>query len=396
MIELTRLSQVLIDEPQVPRPTLDDLRSRSRARRLRRQLQAVGAVVVFVVVAFGAVTLAHSPSSTTPPATELTSYFQNAVSVPNATLESVGLPSTVAIPTRVTPSLTTVSTNDVVSYVGAEYCPYCALQRWALLVALSKFGTFNHLDSQVFSSSSDVYPHLASWSFVGATYSSKYFAFVATELTSSTPSKSDVGGHQQLERMTRAQRIAYHRYDAQGEIPFVDVGNQFVTLGASSSPSVLEGLTLSQIGSDLNSATSPVARAIDGSANYFTAALCAMIQKSAPTICSSSLIRAATAALNVGASSSAGPTSATFPAQPPTNAPLSVWKKWSVAAHRFLLQSAATFRPSNPTCTVSKISVTGRKSSKQFMGIPAGIWTWALSISGHCPPGTSDGLIKHS
>jgi len=47
----------------------------------------------------------------------------------------------------------TVATNGVVSYVGGEYCPYCAIQRWALLVALSKFGSFTNLDGQVISSS---------------------------------------------------------------------------------------------------------------------------------------------------------------------------------------------------------------------------------------------------
>ena len=32
-----------------------------------------------------------------------------------------------------------------VVYVGSEFCPYCAADRWALVVALSRFGTFAHL-----------------------------------------------------------------------------------------------------------------------------------------------------------------------------------------------------------------------------------------------------------
>jgi len=109
----------------------------------------------------------------------------------------------VAVPTKITPSVSTVATNGVVSYVGGEYCPYCAIQRWALLVALSKFGSFTNLDGQVISSSTDVYPGLASWSFVGAKYSSPYFTFDPTELTSSTP--SDSGGYQPLEKMSAGQ-----------------------------------------------------------------------------------------------------------------------------------------------------------------------------------------------
>jgi Domain of unknown function (DUF929) len=397
MIELTQRSQALIDEPPVPRPTLDELRARTHRRQWRQRALAVSAAVIFVVAALGALSLTRSPSIPTLPATELTSYFEAAVNVSNATLESVGLPSTVVTPDRVTPSISTVATNGVVSYVGAEYCPYCALQRWALLVALSKFGTFTHLDTRIFSSSSDVYPHLASWSFYGATYKSKYFAFDPTELTSSEPSKNGVGGYQRLQKMSVAQSTAFHRYNASGEIPFVDMGNRFVTLGASASPSVLSGLTLNQIGSSLNNPESPVAQSIDGSANYLIGALCTMVQKSPPTFCSSGDIRAAVSALNTGVSSSTGTSDAnTYPTQPPTDAPLSVWKRWSSADRKFMLRAAATFRPSNPACTVLKISVTGQKLSKPLMGIPAGVWTWALSMTGHCAPGESGGLAERS
>jgi hypothetical protein len=392
MIELTQRSQALIEEPLVPRPTLEELRSRTQRRQWRQRALAVGAVVIFVVAAFGVVSLTRSPSSPTSPTAELASYFQAAVSVSNTTLESVGLPSTVAIPDRVSPSISTVATNGVVSYVGAEYCPYCALQRWALLVALSKFGTFTHLDKEILSSSSDVYPHLASWSFYGATYKSKYFTFDPTELTSSHPAKNGVDGYERLQTMSAAQSTAFHRYDASGEIPFVDVGNRFVTLGSSASPSVLSGLTLNQIGSALNDPKSPVAQSIDGSANYLIAALCTMVQTSPPTFCSSGDVHAALSALHTGVSSSSGsaPSNA-YPTQPPTNAPLTVWKTWSRAEHRFWLRAAATFRPSNPNCTVSKIVVTGRKLSKPLMGIPAGVWLWGMSLEGHCP-GDGGGL----
>ncbi|MGH3290263.1 MAG: DUF929 family protein, partial [Trebonia sp.] len=32
-----------------------------------------------------------------------------------------------------------------VLYVGAEYCPYCAMENWPLIVALSRFGQFTGL-----------------------------------------------------------------------------------------------------------------------------------------------------------------------------------------------------------------------------------------------------------
>jgi len=32
-----------------------------------------------------------------------------------------------------------------VVYIGAEYCPYCAVERWPLIVALNRFGTLTNL-----------------------------------------------------------------------------------------------------------------------------------------------------------------------------------------------------------------------------------------------------------
>jgi hypothetical protein len=385
MSQLSQLSQALIEELPIRRPTIDELRTRTHRRHVRRRSFAAGSLALALGVA---ILVAGVGESSTPPGvgeTQLASYYQAAVNVSNSTLEAVGLPATVAIPTRVSPSLSTASTNDVVSYVGAEYCPYCAIQRWALLVALSKFGTFTNLNREVFSSSSDAFPHLASWSFVGAKYMSKYFRFDPVELSSDN--RDTAGEYAPLESMTAPQRVAYDRFNPQGELPFVDFGNHYVTRGASSSPAVLEGLSLSGIGIDLGNPKSPVARAVDGTANYFIAALCSMTQLNAPAICSTSVALAASKDLGAGVGpSEVTPGAATAPIQPPTNAPMSVWRKWSAEVHKYVLSTAANFRYPNPACTIIKISVVGSTSKNSVLGVPAGIKRWALSIEGKCSP----------
>ena len=35
--------------------------------------------------------------------------------------------------------------KPLVVYIGAEYCPFCAAERWPMVVALSRFGTFSGL-----------------------------------------------------------------------------------------------------------------------------------------------------------------------------------------------------------------------------------------------------------
>ena len=73
--------------------------------------------------------------------------------------------------------------KPLVFYMGAEYCPYCAAERWSMIIALSRFGTFSNL-GQTFSSSTDVDPNTPTFSFHGATYTSKYLTFQAKELQS--------------------------------------------------------------------------------------------------------------------------------------------------------------------------------------------------------------------
>jgi hypothetical protein len=339
--------------------------------------------VVALAGAFGLTQLgntAHKAPATGP--VHLASYFEASINVPDSTLAAVGLPASVSVPTRVTPTVATATTNQVVSYVGAEYCPYCAIQRWALLVALSQFGTFSSLSDQVLSSSSQVYPNLASWSFIGARYTSPYFTFDPTELTSSVPDGH--GYYQPLEKMSAAQEVAYDHFDPQGGLPFVDLGNQFATIGASASPSVLEGLSLGQIGSFLSDPTSPVAQAVDGTANYLIAAMCTMVTGTKPSICSTSMTTQALSVLDSGVPPTASTSSNNAPVQPPTNAPMSVWQKWSDQQHAFWEQAAANYRSTTPGCIVKQVDVTSNTYTKTTAGIPPGVKVWSMSTVGQC------------
>jgi hypothetical protein len=67
-----------------------------------------------------------------------------------------------------------------VLYVGAEFCPFCAAERWPLLLALSRFGTFSNL-KESHSSAADVFPNTPTVSFYGSTYESDYVAFTPVE-----------------------------------------------------------------------------------------------------------------------------------------------------------------------------------------------------------------------
>ncbi len=81
------------------------------------------------------------------------------------------------------------------------------------------------------------------------------------------------GTYQTLQTPTAAQSALVAKDDPQGSIPFLDIANRYVVIGASFSPQVLQGLSRSQIAAQLQDPTSAVAQAIDGAANDITAAI---------------------------------------------------------------------------------------------------------------------------
>ena len=60
-----------------------------------------------------------------------------------------------------------------IMFICAEYWSKCAAERWALVMALSKFGTFTTLKGTT-SSTAGTSPKTPTFSFYGAAYSSKY------------------------------------------------------------------------------------------------------------------------------------------------------------------------------------------------------------------------------
>src|ERR1700759_2045726 len=164
-----------------------------RAAEHRRQVRnrifiAIGAVVVVVVVVVVFVVFAANKKTPTakthaPTGTPLAPVVKNTTTVPASTLATVGGGSVTSPPASLTNGtpLTSGGKPEML-YVGAEYCPYCAYERWGMVVALSRFGTFKNL-SPTHSSSSDQYPNTPAWTFYKSTYTSKYLAFSSVEET---------------------------------------------------------------------------------------------------------------------------------------------------------------------------------------------------------------------
>jgi Domain of unknown function (DUF929) len=267
---------------------------RAAARRTEirnRVFLASGAVVVVIaiVVAFVLVKAnSNSKSSTStsngPTGAALTAVVNKTTGVPASTLETVGAGTVTGGPSAVSGPPLTEGGKPEMLYVGAEYCPYCAAQRWAMIVALSRFGTFSGLHT-VHSSSRDVYPNTSTFTFAGSHYSSKYLSFVPVEETTNVP--NGPSSYTPLEKPTAAQQALLTKYNKQGSIPFIDFGNKYVQVGNNPGygPQDLAGKSWSQIAAALHDPSSSIAKAVGGAANWTTAALCKLTSNQPASAC---------------------------------------------------------------------------------------------------------------
>jgi hypothetical protein len=270
-------------------------RAAQQRRERRRRLWLIVGSTVAVLAVMGAivavgVTSSHSKKAATGRPAAATSVVNAVTGVPASTLDAVGTGTLTAAPKAIHDAALTSGGKPQVLFVGAEFCPYCAAERWSIVQALSRFGTFSGLKS-IHSSPTDTFPNTATFSFYGATYTSATLGFTGREVET-------VSGAS-LDAPSQAETALWHKYTGNpGSFPFLDIGGRYVVTGPSYDPGVLKGLTDQQIAAALADPSSPVAKAIDGTANVLTAAICKTTNNQPSAVCSAAGVTAAAKALN--------------------------------------------------------------------------------------------------
>jgi pimeloyl-ACP methyl ester carboxylesterase len=252
--------------------------ARKRAEARRRILVAVASItaVLAVVVALVAVKLTSTPArlvASESPASSV--VVRQVTTVPVAVLTRVnpGQEITPLQAVKTSGPPLRIDGKPAIVFVSEESCPFCAAERWSLAVALSHFGIWSHLGTTT-SSATDVYPDTATLSFRTAHYQS-------TELTLRTTELTDNAGRP-LQAQTPLDTSLIGTFDVppyvnsadqSGAVPFLDIANRYVLAGAQYDPQILAGLSAAQISGQLSNPASPVATAIDGSAQVIVAAI---------------------------------------------------------------------------------------------------------------------------
>lgn len=249
----------------------------------QRRRRVVTTTIIFVVLAIAGVVgvvLLQQQAQSNPQLVGKTipnSLYAYMSSVSNATLSGIGNGGSSHLQSATGSPLTSNGKPEFL-YIGADFCPYCAAERWSIIVALSKFGSFSGLEYMLSGDAPEAYPATSTFTFLHSSYASQYIAFVSVEI------KDRFGNPQQT--TTSDQQSVMTQYDASQGIPFIDLGNQYVFVSSQFLPSAINGLSWTQIASQLDSPTSGVAKNIDGAANVLTTALCKIDGGQPSSVCS--------------------------------------------------------------------------------------------------------------
>jgi len=259
-------------------------------------------VVVLVIVKLVGSSTTSTPSNGPAPQAVPAGTLSEVTGVPASVFAAVGV-SSPTVPVARARSLTgqpllADGKKPEVLYVGAEFCPYCAAERWALVVALSRFGTLSGLGTMQ-ASSSGAFSNVQTFTFATATYKSRYIAFVPRERYSDQQNSAGTA-FSDFQKLDPAETSLFNHVDTtartgqpKGTLPFVDLANRYVSAGAAFSPAVLTGLSRNEIAAALTDPKDPVTQAIVASANELSAEICAIDGQQPSSVCTSPGVAAA-------------------------------------------------------------------------------------------------------
>lgn len=251
----------------------------------------LGVEIVVKAGGGGAASVAAPPS--------LNSYINRAVpaslmaklgKASTGTLRFTGGPNSLAAQAKVSTATGPVKGGPTMFYQGADFCPFCAAERWSMLLALMRFGKVGGLRYMT-SSPTDVYPNTPTFTFSHLTYTSPYLRFDSAETANRT-------GTAALQTPSAANAAALAKYDtakyvgqAANHIPFVDIANRYVWVGAPFAPSELLKMPWTKVVGELLTLAKTERgnadiQAIARGANAFTAAICSADGERPAAVCS--------------------------------------------------------------------------------------------------------------
>jgi Domain of unknown function (DUF929) len=163
--------------------------------------------------------------------------------------------------------------KPLVVYIGADYCPFCAIQRWPLIMALMRFGNFSGLKYMAASLSEGDYP---TFTFHGTAYHSQYLVFQGFEQQSRQQGVS-------LDTVPSNYTGVFGQYGS--SYPFIDFGNKYIVSGAMIPPEGMGNDDWTDVFNGIKT-NSSLGIQIKESTNVITALICKLTSNVPNSVCS--------------------------------------------------------------------------------------------------------------
>ncbi len=256
--------------------------ARQAAQRRNRHYAIAAVVVVVAIVALVVGIGVSSSGSSGPPRQPISAADQTQLeNIPVATLVAAttkGISLQYAT-TAAGGTLTSAGKPELL-FVGAEFCPICAAQRWPMTIALMKFGTFTNLQT---THSAKADGNAGTLSYYGSTYSSPYLTFNANELYTNQPSGSY---YKTLDKLTPAETAVWTANQPSSQtFPFIDFAGKATLQTAQYNPETIYNMSFSDILSSVGSNDNTVGASIDASSAVFIKYLCGMTNDQPQNVC---------------------------------------------------------------------------------------------------------------
>jgi len=176
-----------------------------------------------------------------------------------------------------------------VFFLSALYCPFCGAERWALVDALGRFGTWSNLNPSQSTAGVDGIAAVPTYDFVHAHYTSHYVAFTPRDV-------ADAQGNP-LEPLQLGEQSLVNRFNPDGGIPFLLIDGAFAQLSSGYSPGLLAGKSFAQVQGEVTSHTAD-GQAIQHEADVITALICFADGRQPQNVCGTSTVQALVAGLH--------------------------------------------------------------------------------------------------
>src|ERR1700761_2000463 len=267
----------------------------SKSSRHSRWAWAGLAMVALVIVAVVVLFLARgngSDANATAPATAASGSVPSAAASAGANQPSDAASVALGQVRRESEEPLLDGGKPLVFFMGAEWCPFCASERWGLVEATSRFGKWSGLKELRSREGQDYFPALATYDLSKATYTSDYISVRHIEVAT-------VEGDP-LQKLTSFEEGLVNGYDKLGSVPFLFASGPSgrYTVELPFSPGLLDGDSFASLRKEVAAqASTPEVEAIDGQAEAITALICKLDGRQPASVCAKGSIPALEAEL---------------------------------------------------------------------------------------------------